>query len=137
MEEPVQLTTPVRELVNTILSKEEAVASVEITKPDVALIELDKVPETTGKSGLIYRPDSNRNRQQNQAESGYIRKMYEPAAGQAEVDSSYWRSYQVGDRVTFMDYAAPQGTFQKYPELRFIGLPDIIAKLNTTKPIVD
>lgn len=119
------------------LTKEEAIASVEITKPDVALIELDKIPETTGKAGLIYRPATNRSRQQNQAESGYICKMYEPEEDTAEVDSSYWRSYRVGDRVTFMDYAAPQGTFQKYPELRFIGLPDIIAKLKTTKPIVD
>jgi len=119
------------------LTKDEAIDSVEITKSDVALIELDQVPATAGSSGIIVRPELNRARQQNQAESGYIRKMYVPADNEECVDSSYWSKYSVGDRVTFMDYAAPQGTFQKYPELRFIGLPDIIAKLKTTKSIVE
>lgn len=118
------------------LTKEEAIAAVEITKASVALLELDKIPETTGKSGIIVRPEMNRSRQQNQAESGCIRKLYEPVEGEL-VDDSCWPRYKLGDRVTFMDYAAPQGTFQKYPELRFIGLMDIIAKLKTTKSIVD
>lgn len=140
------------------LTKEEAIEAVEITKPDVALIELDKIPETAGKAGIIFRPDMNKSRQQNQAESGCIRKMYEPTlisktrwTGSEEegtlkeetyeeledLSNTYWPKYKEGDRITFMDYAAPQGTFQKYPELRFIGLPDIIAKLKTKKPIVD
>ena len=120
------------------LTKQEAVKSFIIIKPDVILIELDKAPDTAGKSGLIVRPGTNKARQENQSESGVVAKMYEPDKDEDIDDSApLFKKFKLGDRITFMDYAAPRGPFQQYPELRVIGLSDIIAKLATDKSIMD
>ena len=118
------------------LTKEEAIASFEILKPEVILIELDKAPETVGKSAIIVRPDTNKFRQENTAESGKIVKMYRPEEGE-EVEESMFKKFKVGDRITFMDYVAPRGPFQKHPELRVMSLNEIMAKLTTDKSIMD
>lgn len=131
------------------MTKEECIAAFEPMKPEVVLIELDRIPEAVssvkrddGKIITLVRPERLRVAQEQQSESGRIVKMYQPSAATATTETEEarepaWYKYKVGDRVTFMDYVCPRGPFQKFPQLRVMSLTEIIGKLNTEEAIVE
>lgn len=129
----------------TALTKEEAISCYEIIDSHILLLELDRPPEKFHMSGgiesNIIKPVSLTKRQENSAESARVIKMYEFESDQERDDAfsahPKLRKIKIGDRITFMDYAAPRGPYANYPEIRVMSCDDVMSILRTDKPIMD
>jgi len=127
------------------LTKQEAIDSFEVMSPEVLLIEMDKPPEQyqtkDGKISLLVKPESVRAKQTNTSESSRVLKMYvfdsDEEKQEAHQAHPKLRKVAIGTRIAHMDYTAPRGPFINFPELRVIGVDDVIGVLKTDKPIMN
>lgn len=115
------------------LTREEVIKVFEIVTPDLLLIELDVPPEMIGQ---LHVSEQTKRKMENCVESAVVVKKYIPLTDE-DIASEYPRfnKFFVGDRVSFMNYAAPRGPFPNFPKLRVIGMNDIMAILHTDKTL--